>query len=346
VRLVDGDGNTRGVPAGRSRILWLVGAIVLLLGCAMPADSRSGDSGAGVASAAAIEALPDDATGTLRPLARRADEPFAEPRLAEALPEWVGPLFGRFREEWFYSDALDREMPYFVYAPPAAERTTSGLPVLYMLHGASGDNSEWATIKLIDWADRLIASEEIPPIMVVLPQGDFGYWVNHVDDGPRWGDYLAEDVVGQIDASFPTLPLAAARAVGGLSQGGHAAFQLTFNYPQVFGVAGAHSPSLRAEEDALPWLGSGDEFARRDPIALAQTLPVATLSRPRLWIDVGSDDPWRSRAELLHEALDERGVAHEWQVWPGGHDGDYWQPNVPAYLRYYGRALRAALDGG
>jgi len=323
-----------------------VGALVLLLGCAMPADTPSRDAGGGAASAAALESAPDDSAGTLRPLTRRAEEPFAEMRVAEAPPEWVGPLRGRFREERFYSDALDREMPYFVYAPPAAERTTQGLPVLYMLHGASGDNSEWATIKLIDWADRLIASDEIPPLMVVLPQGDFGYWVNHVDDGPRWGDYLAGDVVGQIDATFPTLPVAAARAVGGLSQGGHAAFQLAFNYPAVFGVAGAHSPSLRAEEDALPWLGSGDEFARRDPIALAQTLPIATLSRPRLWIDVGSDDPWRSRAELLHAALDDRGVPHEWQVWPGGHDGDYWQPNVPAYLRYYGRALRAAIDGG
>jgi enterochelin esterase-like enzyme len=134
--------------------------------------------------------------------------------------------------------------------------------------------------------------------------------------------------------------------VGGLSQGGHAALQLSFNYPDVFGVAGAHSPSLRAEEDTLPWLGTGEEFARRDPIALAQSLPFPALSRPRLWIDVGSDDPWRPRTELLHAALEDRGVPHDWRVWPGGHDGDYWQPNVPAYLRYYGQALRAAIDGG
>lgn len=317
----------------------------LLLGCAMPADAPNRDASVGAASAAATEAPRDDSTTTLRPLARRADDGVAAPRAAEALPEWVGPLWGRFREERFYSDALDREMPYFVYSPPVAEGTTRGLPVLYMLHGASGDNSEWATIKLIDWADRLVASQEIPPLVLVLPQGDFGYWVNHTDDGPRWGDYLAEDVVGQIDLSYPTLPIAPARAVGGLSQGGHAALQLSFNYPDVFGVAGAHSPSLRAEEDTLPWLGTGDEFARRDPIALAQSLPFAAVSRPRLWIDVGSEDPWRPRADLLHAALAERGVPHDWQVWPGGHDGDYWQPNVPAYLRYYGQALRAAIDG-
>jgi enterochelin esterase-like enzyme len=346
VRSVDYQGERPRLATGQVPILWLLGAMILLLGCSMPADTPSRHAPATAALAATTAALPDAPTGTLRPLGRRAAEPGAEPRPAEALPEWVGPLWGRFRAERFYSDALDREMPYFVYSPPAAEHSSRGLPVLYMLHGASGDNSEWATIKLIDWADRLIANQEIPPLVVVLPQGDFGYWVNHVDEGPRWGDYLVEDVVGEIDASYPTLPIAAARAVGGLSQGGHAALQLSFNYPEVFGVAGAHSPSLRAEEDSLPWLGTGDEFARRDPIALAETLPAATLARTRLSIDVGSDDPWRPRVELLHAALAERGVSHEWHVWPGGHDGDYWQPNVPAYLRYYGRALRAAIDGG
>ena len=159
------------------------------------------------------------------------------------------------------------------------------------------------------------------------------------------GRYVVEDLVTHLDSTHGTLPHPRARAVGGLSQGGHAALQLTFNHPDVFGVAGAHSPSLRPDDGFLPWLGTGAEYARRDPISLAQSLPLATLLRPRLWLDVGTEDQWRPRVEILHQILTERGVPHAWHVGPGSHDGDYWQPNVPTYLRWYGQALRAGLNG-
>ncbi len=327
---------------------WLVGAAVLIAACQPSLGEAAAGRGASPAGAPAARApLPTtlpQATGTPAATGRPpVARPAGEPRPAEALPEWVGPLWGRFLEEHFYSAALDREMPYYLYLPPSASVQEQRVPVLYMLHGAAGDNAEWATIKLIDWTDRLIVDGEIPPMIVVLPQGDFGYWVNHVDDGPRWGDYLVVDLVTHLDTAYPTQPNLRARAVGGLSQGGHGALQLTFNHPDVFGVAGAHSPSLRPDDGFLPFLGTGAEYARRDPISLAETLPLATLLRPRLWLDVGADDPWRPRVELLHQILLERGVPHEWHEGVGGHDGDYWQPNVPTYLRWYGQALRAGL---
>src|SRR5581483_4748036 len=296
----------------RARAGWLVAAAVLLAACQATPGEAAGARGAVPttvenhdAPSALTATTPAAApAGTPQPLGRPEMARVAgEPRPAEALPEWVGPLWGRFVEERFYSAALEREMPYYLYLPPTMDSAGRAAPVLYMLHGAAGDNAEWATIKLIDWTDRLIVDGEIPPMFVVLPQGDFGYWVNHVDGGPRWGDYVVEDLVTHLDATHGTLPHLRARAVGGLSQGGHAAFQLTFNHPDVFGVAGAHSPSLRPDDGCLPWLGSGAEYARRDPISLAQSLPLATLLRPRLWLDVGTEDQWRPRVELLHQIL-------------------------------------------
>lgn len=324
---------------------WLTVLALLLTACqsgpsgpASPAPSASAMPATTESPAAESATLPAQALPT-----PRLAEP--GPNLPTVLEEYVGPLWGRFREEHFYSAALDREMPYYIYLPPGHDHADGGFPVLCMLHGASGDNSEWATIGIINGADRLIASGEIPPLILVLPQGDFGYWVNHVDGGPRWGDYVVEDLVRQLDQHYRTLPTPRARAVGGLSQGGHAALQLTFNHPDIFGVAGAHSPSLRADDGFLPWLGSGAEYARRDPISLAQSLPLTSLQNATLWLDVGSEDEWRPRVELLHEVLSERGVDHEYHIWPGAHDGEYWQPHVPDYLRYYGRALRPAVEG-
>jgi enterochelin esterase-like enzyme len=330
----------------RQRLRGLVAAALFLVACqaspSEPARSESGTSGAQPGATAQVSAPPLPAP---RPPPTTPTPPARGPNAPAALQEYVGSLWGSFHEERFYSDALDREMPYYIYLPPAHGTAEHRFPVLYMLHGASGDNAEWGTIRIIDWTDQLIASGEIPPLIVVLPQGDFGYWVNHVNGGARWGDYVVEDLVLHLDQNYRTLPAPRARAVGGLSQGGHAAFQLTFNHPDIFGIAGAHSPSLRADDGFLPWLGTGPEFARRDPISLADSLPLATLQRATLWLDVGSEDQWRPRVELLHDTLTARGVAHEFHVWPGAHDGDYWQPHVPDYLRYYGRALRNAARG-
>lgn len=322
-------------------ILWRLAVALVLVAC-QPGQTEParGDAPKG---GSVPDTMPARVT---EPLARSAPAlptptlPAATPNATTVLAEYVGPLWGRFREEHFHSQALDRELPYYIYLPPGHEAANHGFPVLYMLHGASGDNAEWATIRLIDWTDRLVVGGELPPLIVVLPQGDFGYWVNHVNGGPRWGDYVVADLVLHVDQYYPTLATPQARAVGGLSQGGHAALQLTLNHPDIFGVAGAHSPSLRPDDGFLPWLGTGAEYARRDPISLAQSLPLATLRQATLWLDVGSEDPWRPRVELLHDILRERGATHEFHVWPGAHDGEYWQPHVPDYLRYYGRALR------
>ncbi len=254
---------------------------------------------------------------------------------------YVGAIHGTFRQQEFYSRALDNsgldaDMPYYVYLPPDYSTAGRRYPVLYMLHGAAASYEEWLAYGFVDAVDRLIVNMEIQPMIVVFPQGDYAYWVNHADGGPRWGDYVARDLVRHIDATFRTLPLAARRGVGGLSMGGHGALQLAFNYPHVFGVAGAHSPSLREEDGELPFLGSGEEWEQRDPIWLAANAPG--IEGLKMWVDVGQLDPYYERAELLRETLEARGIE---PVWHAQEDRDHggWELYVEDYIRYYDWAL-------
>jgi enterochelin esterase-like enzyme len=258
--------------------------------------------------------------------------PGGEPRASS----YVGRIQGSLRELEFYSPALDRDMRYFIYLPPDYAGAGRRYPVLYMLHGGSGDKEEWLAYGLVDVADQAFKSGGLDPLLIVLPQGDWSYWANHAAGGPRWGDYLAEDLVGHIDASYRTLRAPEARGVGGLSMGGWGALHQAFGRPDVFGIVGAHSPALRTDDGSIAFVGVGDEFARKDPLRLARTAP--SLERLQIWIDIGEDDPWIGRAELLHQVLDERRVPHEWVVFPGGHDGTYWQGHIADYLRFYGRA--------
>ena len=98
--------------------------------------------------------------------------------------------------------------------------------------------------------------------------------------------------------------------------------------PDVFGTVGAHSPALRDNQGWLAFLGDGEEFARKDPLSLVRT--AESIEDLQIWIE---------RTELLHDALTEREIKHEWHVLPGGHDGDYWRENTLNYLRFYEGAL-------
>lgn len=262
----------------------------------------------------------------------------------------------RVEDPLFASTALGREMAYTVFVPPGYDDGEERFPVLYMLHGMGGQRSEWRDIGLLDAAGALALAGEIEPFLIVLPQGDQGYWLDHFD-GPRWGTYVADDLVGEVDRRYRTVPARAARAVGGLSMGALGALQLGVNRHEVFGVVGAHTPTPRDFETTREWFGPrtawaffGDRayFDRHDPVHLyyAHADVARTLV---LRVDVGTDDPWRPKLEWFRGRLDERAVPHEWRVLGGsGHGTDqaFWTRHVADFLSYYDRAFKQAGRSG
>ena len=248
--------------------------------------------------------------------------------------EYLADLAGQVQDRSFWSETLRREMRYWIYLPPRYGETALRYTTLYMLHGGGGELDEWAAYGLLDVADRAFRDGKLPPFLIVLPQGDKSLWTNWANDSPRWGDYLAYDVVWEIDSSFATVPAARARIVAGNSMGGWGALYQAFTHPDIFGAAAAHSPSLYTDEGAVAFLGTGEEYASKDPLTLS--LLISPELHLRLWLDIGDDDPWEHRAAELHARLDQRQVPHDWRVYPGIHGPEYWASNVPAYLEFYG----------
>ncbi|HEU5317662.1 MAG TPA: alpha/beta hydrolase-fold protein [Chloroflexota bacterium] len=261
-------------------------------------------------------------------------------------------------ERTVYSNALGRELPYRVYLPagytpsrpqdadaaaqPAPE-TLKRYPVLYLLHGLGAGFRMWSRLGLEAELDR-----QGVQAIVVTPSGRAGYWVNHADGGPRWGDYVVEDLIGHVDATYRTIPRREARAIGGISMGGHGALQLALNGPTLFGAVGAHSPALRARDQAPVFLGGLmmaasptamplQAYAARDPISLVmraeQKLPI--------WIDIGEADRWRARADELRSALTAKSWDFLWSIAPGDHEDAYWSRRLPEYVRWYKERLGA-----
>ncbi len=235
-------------------------------------------------------------------------------------------------------------MHSFIYLPVGYAESVQHYPTLYMLHGYGGSNTEWIGYGLPEMADKMINAGTIPPMIIVLPQGDQAYWVNHADDGERWGDYTAQDVVQFIDATYRTLPDARHRAIGGLSMGAQGAMQLAMNYPGVFGVVGMHSPTLRDYSGMSQFVGFfGDEsyFNAHDPAHLAQQYPDRARQL-KIFLDIGAQDAdWHDRTVTFNDLLTQLNIPHEWRTWTGIHDAAYWGGHCPDYLRFYAAALAA-----
>ena len=370
---MDGEGtviNERNRRLTRRAMLAATGASTILAACggasALIAARSGGTSSTGplapLASTSAEQ--PTDAVGassaSAGPPTTALDTPTTAPTVAsiaasptpQAVPTAAQttapaiPSGSQVLARTLTSAALGRPMPYFVYLPIGYNESGIPYPVLYMLHGHGGSNTEWIGYGLLETADTIIAAGQVPPMIIVLPQGDQAFWVNHADDGERWGDYTAQDVVQYIDANYRTIPDARRRAIGGLSMGADGAMQLAMNYPGTFGNVGIHSPTLRDYQSTTEYIGFfGDEdyFNAHDPVHLVRQYPDRARAF-NLWLDVGADDAdWHESTLSYHNLLAQLDVPHVWHGdWPGIHEGYYWGGHAADYLHFYG----AALAGG
>ena len=153
-------------------------------------------------------------------------------------------------------DSPDRAVA--VYLPPNYEKGTRRYPVLYLLHGYTGDEHGWMNpnyVGLPEMMDSLIQKRAIVPMIVVMPNSfnRFGgsMYTNSELTG-NWEDFIVRDLVGYIDAHYRTLAATASRGIAGHSMGGYGALRIGMEHPEVFAAAYGMSPCCavwNADED-------------------------------------------------------------------------------------------------
>ncbi len=206
---------------------------------------------------------------------------------------------------------------FLVYLPPCYPfHETSRYPVLYLFHGLFYDETQWQRLGALDTADRLIASGEVPPFLIVLPYDPS----SKEPDQYGFADAISNDLIPYIDTHYRTCPQNLCRAIGGLSRGAGWALHLGLTRPDLFSAVGAHSPA--------PFWADWPHF---DDWLMA--IPAESL--PRLWLDIGKSDPLRPSAEQLETLLNATKVPHEWYLFQGEHTEEYWRAHLELYLRWY-----------
>ncbi len=268
---------------------------------------------------------------TLAPTETPAPTATTAPAVASVakLDNACGETKGQVMDGYFKSDVVGRRQHYFIYLPPCYDANSEvRYPVVYLLHGIPMDEHHWLDEGLVDTADKLIGSGELPPFIVVMPHGDYALYTDTSGGDKSFEGVLVNELIPAIDARFRTLADAEHRAIGGISRGGVWALEIAFTHPDLFDAVGGHSPALAVNR-------ATDDY---DPMVLAKAAPIDQL---RIFLDAGDRDWTRTETQALSKILADRYIPHTFTIGKGDHDYPYWATQVEAYLRFYGAPWKA-----
>ncbi len=251
------------------------------------------------------------------------------------------------RDVRFFSGALGREMPYRVFLP---ERIEAGqrLPVVYLLHGRGADFRDWSN-------NSDISKYALRGLILVMPEGNSSFYLNAAKiPRDKYEDYLARDLVADVEGRFPVLRGRAHRAIVGISMGGFGAVAMALRHPEMYVFAGGLSSAIDVPERQFSWKRIGQwwlfrrifgpmgsaERAKRDPFALVKSADPGVT--PYLYLTVGAQEALFEPNRRFAARLTERGVAHEFHVKPGGHDWGEWGAQIPGC---FGRLMESLAQG-
>jgi S-formylglutathione hydrolase FrmB len=225
------------------------------------------------------------------------------------------------------STILGRGLDEVLVRPPNSGR---GRPLLVFLHGRGAKPDFILSDRFFE---ALRGLGRRAPDVLLADGGDHSYWHDRRDG--RWGSYVLREAIPAALARLHANPRRV--AIGGVSMGGFGALDLARLAPGRFCAVGGHSAALwaRAGDTAAGAFDDAGDFARHDVIGSAGRRSPFEVP---VWLDVGTDDPFRTADTQLASELRAHGARVSFHVWPGGHNDSYWQQHVGAYLRFYADA--------
>lgn len=236
-----------------------------------------------------------------------------------------------------FSQAMQKAIKNVVILPQGYDETIQLKPVLYLLHGATGDYKNW-----IEKVPEIQAYANLYDLIIVCPDGGYTSWYfdSPIDPTMKYETFLAEELVTAVDKQYRTFSNKENRAITGLSMGGHGAFYLAFRNQGVFGAAGSMSGGVDIRPYPNNWdikkrLGNYPENQQIWETNTVINLVYLLDGHLKLIIDCGNDDFFLEDNRRLHNKLLERNIDHDYIERPGAHQWDYWANAIKYQLVFF-----------
>jgi len=246
---------------------------------------------------------------------------------------------GDVAKVWYDSPTLKMKRRMTVYTPAGYDKGKN-YPVLYLLHGAGGDEDAWTTLgRAAQIMDNLIATGKAKPMLIVMPNGNTncqaapGAWSKGMYV-PSFMGSLDQPAVASMDESFPDIvkyieshyKVAKGkknRAICGLSMGGGHSFATSKRYPDMFDYVGLFSAGLHISGN-----NQGKSFYQmlQESSEVKAELAKLFAAKPALyWIAIGKTDFLYQQNADLRRYFDEKGYPYEYLETEGGHIWRNWR---------------------
>jgi enterochelin esterase-like enzyme len=232
---------------------------------------------------------------------------------------------GRLEMISYESKSVGTTRKMLVYTPPGYSNERK-YPVLYLLHGIGGDETEWKRFaKPNILLDNLLAEGKAAPMILVMPNGraqkNDRAEGNVFASAPAFAAFekdLLEDVIPTIEARYSVQADRAHRALAGLSMGGGQSLN--------FGLA---------HLDTFAWIGGFSAAPNtKPPPKLVPDPPSAREKLKLLWLACGKRDGLIRISQGVHAYLKEKGVPHVWHVDGNAHDPTEWRNNLYLFAQH------------
>lgn len=219
-----------------------------------------------------------------------------------------------------------------VYLPAGYSAGNESYPVLYLLHGARGNETSWIkdgnVLYLIDSLQRCSLARKSIVVMMNMNQYDddedfansrFKY-VHEVlteIDGAVESTFV-HDVVGYIESHYRAIPDKNHRAIAGLSVGAFQTIYISATHPDTFGYVGLFSPFYKK----LTKKSDYSEFYT----SLLEKQKAQFSDPPQMYlIMIGLHDFFINHVEYFRRYLNKYGFKFQYmEVKGGGHDWNTW----------------------
>jgi enterochelin esterase-like enzyme len=245
-----------------------------------------------------------------------------------------------------------RAQEVYVYLPSGyAQNPQRRYPVLYLLHGFPGRPLAFIqTVQMGIIDDALSSSQRAAPLILVMPFGSTSTftdkeWANGISPHDHWATFVARDVVAAVDARYRTIPTAAGRGIGGLSEGGYGAINIALQHPHEFSVVESWSGYERPDPLHSLFGEHLQLLAANDPrLLLPRVAPTLRKNGTYFWFYSGSKDSFQGQNAAFAQELARAHVAHHYFEVYGGHNWAIWRNSARA--AYIAAASRLGLGNG
>ena len=254
-------------------------------------------------------------------------------------------------EDSIKSCVLNTTRRYTVYLPESYSQSGNRkYPVLYLLHGHSHRNNDWAKDgHLQKTADQHMTSGNSAEMIIITPDAGSirnGYFTT---TGWSYETFFFEEFIPYVETRYRVSRDKFSRAIAGFSMGGGGAVAYALKYPDMFASVYAMSALMSLPKQGRPSTKDDEsiEFGRsvlaNDCIALVSYADSTSLDKLReikWFVDCGDEDFLLDVNTEFYKEMRKAGIPCELRVRDGNHDWKYWRSSLSIALPFISDSFR------